>query len=160
MTQTTPGADNSASPAKTLTLVVRRTIAASAQRLFDAWTQSAQFTQWWGPQNVVCPEASIDLRVNGRYRIANQLPDGRVVWICGEFLRIERPLELSYTWFVEPVTRPAELVTVRFRALGDSTEVVVTHERIADQPTYADHEAGWYGCLEGLQEYVAIDAAQ
>jgi len=35
--------------------------------------QPAQLKQWWGPESVVCVDAQIDLRVGGRYRIANRL---------------------------------------------------------------------------------------
>jgi uncharacterized protein YndB with AHSA1/START domain len=72
-----------------ITLVVRKTIRATRERLFDAWTQPIQLRQWWGPEDVECLDAEVDLRVGGRYRIANRFPDGRVVWITGEFELIE-----------------------------------------------------------------------
>lgn len=70
---------------QTVTLVVRRTIHASAERLFEAWTQPICLKEWWGPDNVRCVDAEVDLRVGGGYRIANQFPDGKLVWIVGEF---------------------------------------------------------------------------
>src|SRR5215471_14892646 len=69
----------------TLSLVVRRTIRASAERLFALWTSREHLERWWGPPGVVCTSAEIDLRVGGRYRIANRLPDGRTLSIVGEF---------------------------------------------------------------------------
>ena len=36
---------------------------------------------------------------------------------------------------------------------GAATEVIVTHERIADAATRAGHEQGWSGCLDGLARY-------
>jgi len=41
-------------------------------------------------------------------------------------------------------------VTVRFEPRGSATEVIVLHERIADEATSADHEHGWNGCLDNL----------
>jgi glutathione S-transferase len=74
-----------------ITLVTRRTIRASASRLFDAWTQPEQLRAWWGPRPVTCAGAEVDLRVGGRYRIDNVLPDGQMLTIEGEFQVVEAP---------------------------------------------------------------------
>jgi uncharacterized protein YndB with AHSA1/START domain len=138
-----------------LVLVVRRTIAATPERLFDAWTRPEQLRQWWGPARVTCTAAEIDLRAGGSYRIANQFPDGRVVWISGEFLCIERPRELGYTWRLSSQPEPHERVTVRFDRRGAHTEVIVTHERIRHAADRERHEQGWTGCLQGLDTFIA-----
>jgi uncharacterized protein YndB with AHSA1/START domain len=131
------------------TLTVRRVIAAPPARLFEAWTQPALLRAWWGPRDVRCIAAEVDLRVGGAYRLGNQLPDGRVVWITGAFESIERPNKLVYSWQIgdEPVSR----VTVQFALFDrDRTEVTVSHERIASAAVRDDHARGWDGCLEGL----------
>jgi uncharacterized protein YndB with AHSA1/START domain len=136
------------------TLVVRKTIRATPERLFEAWTDPAQLRGWWGPEGVNCIDAEVDLRVGGRYRIGNQLPDGKILWIVGEFEAVERPHRLSYTWQIEGSAGASERVTVRFEPYGSATEVVVTHERIPDETVRKQHEYGWRGCLEGLAEYL------
>jgi uncharacterized protein YndB with AHSA1/START domain len=138
-----------------LTLIVRRTIRASAARLFSAWTEPAQLKLWWGPESVQCIEAEVDLRVGGRYRIGNRFPDGQVLWISGEFLVIEAPYRLVYTWGLEPLAGEQERVTVRFEQQGEATEVIVMHEGIASAPLRDRHREGWHGCLDGLAEYLA-----
>jgi uncharacterized protein YndB with AHSA1/START domain len=137
-----------------LTLVVRRLITASPQRLFTAWTDERELVRWWGPRGVVCENAQIDLRVGGTYRIANRLPDGRVVLISGEFDLIEPPNRIAYSWQVEPDPAEASRVIVSFLARGRRSEVVVTHERIASKAIRDDHRLGWRGCLEGLAAYM------
>ena len=139
---------------KLINLVVRKTIRASAERLFEAWTKPEQLKMWWGPRNVACTGAELDLRVGGKYRIGNQFPDGKIVWIVGEFERIEPPNKLVYSWRIESEAQDAERITVEFAALGDATEVIVTHERIANATARDQHRQGWNGCLEGLTEYV------
>lgn len=134
-------------------LIVRRTIRATPAVLFAAWTQPSQLVKWWGPAGVECVEAQVDLQVGGAYRIANRFPDGRVVWISGEFESIEPPHTLVYTWQVEPSVGTPERVTVRFDARGDATDVVILHERIADPDARRGHELGWEGCLDGLASY-------
>ncbi len=138
-----------------LSLVVRRTIRASAERLFAAWTRPAEVEAWWGPAAVRCPRAEIDLRVGGRYRIANELPDGQLLYIVGEYTLIEPPHRLAYTWRREPGPALSEFVTVRFIPRNGATEVTVVHERIIDAAIKTRHEQGWHGCFEGLAAYLA-----
>lgn len=138
-----------------MNLVVRKLIAAPAERLFDLWTRPEHIRRWWGPESVVCNGAEVDLRVGGHYRIGNLLPDGTTVWIGGTFEAIDRPHSLTYSWRIEP-HEAAERVTVRFEPRGDATEVVVEHERIADQAARTAHERGWIGCLDGLAAYSTI----
>jgi uncharacterized protein YndB with AHSA1/START domain len=80
-------------------------------------------------------------------------PDGSVVWIAGIFELIEPPHRLIYTWKLESQTGPAERITVCFERLETSTEVIVTHERIADEAARKSHEHGWTGCLDSLFRY-------
>jgi uncharacterized protein YndB with AHSA1/START domain len=142
-------------PAAAATLVVRRRIAASAVELFAAWTQPELLRRWWGPPGAVCTAAEVDLRVGGRYRIANRFGDGTLLWITGVFEHIEPPERLVYTWSLESRAVQAERVSVRFAPLPDgATEVIVTHERIVEESARSGHERGWVGCLEGLARYL------
>lgn len=137
-----------------VTLVVRRTIQGPAERVFQAWTNAEQVRRWWGTKEIACVGAEIDLRVGGAYRIGNKLPDGKLLWITGEFEKIEAPRELVFTWRVEGQAGAAERVTVRLEARGSATEVTVTHERIANVAVRDQHEYGWRGCLDGLAKYL------
>jgi uncharacterized protein YndB with AHSA1/START domain len=139
-----------------IALVVRRTIRASAARIFDAWTQPEQLKIWWGPRPVTCSGAEVDLRVGGRYRIANALPDGNTVIIEGEFRQIERPHLLVYTWRTAEGAGESSIVTVRFHARGAATEVVVIHENVPSAAVRDSHEQGWSGCLDGLEALFAV----
>jgi uncharacterized protein YndB with AHSA1/START domain len=136
-----------------ITLVTRRTIHASALRLFDAWTQPAQLRAWWGPRPVTCSGAEVDLRVGGRYRIDNLLPDGRTLTIEGEFQVVDPPHRLVYTW--RAGEDQASRVTVRFESRDQATEVIVVHEQIPSEAIRESHEGGWRGCLEGLDRHFA-----
>jgi uncharacterized protein YndB with AHSA1/START domain len=137
-----------------IVLVVRRTIRASPERLFEAWTRPEQLRAWWGPRPVTCSAADVDLRVGGRYRIANALPDGGTVVIEGEFRAIEPPRRLVYTWCLAE-SAESSLVTVRFDPRGQETEVVVVHEKVPSVAIRDSHEKGWSGCLDGLAAFLA-----
>jgi uncharacterized protein YndB with AHSA1/START domain len=139
----------------TLRLEVRRKILATQARVFAAWTDPAQLQRWWGPVGVTCSLAEVDLRPGGRYRLVNELADGGTIVIVGEFLEVVAPERLVYSWRMEGDDGPVERVTVRFEPCGDATEIVVVHERIRDLATQRGHEAGWHGCLDGLEAHVA-----
>ena len=80
---------------------------------------------------------------------------GSTALATGEFEKVSPPHELVFTWRIEGRSEPPSRVTVQFNATGASTEVSVTHERIADAATREQHEAGWVGCLEGLSRFLA-----
>ena len=145
-------------------LVVRRTIRSSPERVFEAWTNPAQLKKWWGPKPAVCPEAEIDLRVGGKFRIGNLFPDGSLIWILGEFTLVDPPRKLVYTWRVmnekndgeRPSSRNVEQVSVTFKPINaGETEITVIHEKISDEKVHSSHERGWVSCLEGLYEYLS-----
>jgi uncharacterized protein YndB with AHSA1/START domain len=136
-------------------LVARRTIHASIERVFEAWTDPVQLRAWWGPRPVTCSAAEVDLRTGGRYRIVNALPDGTTVTIQGQFRVVEVYRKLVYTWRMGESESPEDssLVTVRFEQRGEDTEVIVVHEDIPSEPVRESHEKGWHGCLDGLERH-------
>ena len=134
---------------------MQKTIAASPERVFAAWTEPNQLQQWWGPKDIRCVSAEVELRVGGQYRIANELPDGKILWIGGEFEVIERPHLLVYTWIVETDNPTKERVSVRFNQHEIGTEIVLTHDLIASDTIRDQHQLGWTGCFSGLVEYLA-----
>lgn len=140
-------------------LEVRRLVAATPQRLFAAWTDAEQLAAWWGPEGVRCAEATIDARVGGRYRITNELPDGRRVVIAGEYVEVEPATRLVFTWRLEHGPDHDERVTVLFEPVEDGTEIIVIHERIGDEASRVDHESGWRGCLVGLDDWASTGRA-
>ncbi len=135
-------------------LETRRRINATPERLFAAWTDPAQVTAWWGPEGVACIGAEVDLRVGGKYRIGNRLPDGMEIWIVGSFSVVDRPRRLVYSWLIENMQGEEETVTVSFEARRTATEVIVLHEKISNQAARDQHAVGWEGCLSGLASFL------
>ncbi|MEO8624680.1 MAG: SRPBCC domain-containing protein [bacterium] len=125
-----------------------RTIRASRERVFSAWTEPDELAGWWRMREDgwSFSLASIDLRVGGRYRLGMTAPDGTLHVAVGEYRDIERPSRLAFTWNWE---NPADdvgdtLVTIELREAGEHvTELVLTHERFTDPARAASHERGW-----------------
>src|SRR5579871_3325314 len=109
-------------------VVVSKAIAASRERVFRSWTDPEQLRRWWGPRGFTCPEAVVDLRPGGSYRLVMQSPGGGLLMsVTGIYQQVEPPRLLVYTWRWDsgPAASDHEsLVTVEFRELGEtSTEV-------------------------------------
>ena len=131
------------------TLEIRRTIPAPRERVFDAWTQAKELNRWSAPPPMT-PQAEVDLRVGGRYRLVMRSPDGTERCVGGVYRTIERPSKLVYTWKWEESQMPDSVVTVEFLERGKQTEVVLRHEGLTDPDSRARHEHGWNGCLDNL----------
>lgn len=57
-------------------LVIRRTIDAPRQKVFDAWTRPEHLRKWWRANPAMSTEiAEVDLRVGGRFRLGMKAPD-------------------------------------------------------------------------------------
>ncbi|GGX43224.1 SRPBCC family protein [Saccharospirillum salsuginis] len=139
--------------APSLNLIARRIIQARPSQVFHAWTSPEALKVWWGPAGVDCPAAEVNLVEGGEYRIANQLPEGNLLWITGTFEEIVPNEKLVYTWLSSDHQKMPERVSVYFKPVTEGTEVIVVHERIMDKRTVEQHKAGWEGCLEGLVQF-------
>ncbi|WDR05401.1 SRPBCC domain-containing protein [Devosia rhodophyticola] len=136
-------------------LSMTRVIRAPRESVFKAWTDPEILVKWWGPGPVTCPEAEIDLRPGGAYRIANRQPDGSITWISGVFQSITPPEQLVYTWSVSMVPGDPTLVTLDFRPHPEGTELVLNHSRFADTAIRDMHLEGWGGCIDKLEALLA-----
>jgi uncharacterized protein YndB with AHSA1/START domain len=136
-------------------LTVSRIIRAPREKVFAAWTEPEALRQWWGPGEVTCPEAHVDLREGGAYRLANREKDGSITWIEGTFERVRAPEELVYTWSVSIVAGGPTLVRVMFLPHAEGTELVLTHERFAVEAVRDMHLQGWNGCIDKLEALFA-----
>jgi uncharacterized protein YndB with AHSA1/START domain len=142
----------SAKPSAQNTLNLRRIFKAPREKVFRAWTDPEELKTWWGPEGYVTPSAEVDLRVGGKYRLGmRKLPDGEIFYLSGAYREVRLPERLVYTWRWEAKPEMGEtLVTVEFREVGRSTEVVLTHERFPTEKARDDHNRGWSGCLDRL----------
>jgi uncharacterized protein YndB with AHSA1/START domain len=133
-------------------LRLSRTIAASPEEVFRAWTDPAEMKQWYCPEGGTVDAAEVDLAVGGRFRVAMRMPDGVHV-AYGVYREIEPPRKLVFTWQWESdESREGEtLVTLEFKECDGSTELVLTHERFATAESRDGHEQGWASALNKLE---------
>jgi uncharacterized protein YndB with AHSA1/START domain len=107
---------------------------------YDAWVDADRLRRF------ICPEpgtaeVAIDPRPGGSLRIVMAFPD-RARVIEGEYLALERPSRLTFSW--RPQWREREsVVTVSFEPRGDGeTLMTIVHSQLpsASVPSY---QRGW-----------------
>jgi uncharacterized protein YndB with AHSA1/START domain len=131
-------------------LHLTRTIPASPERVFRAWTDPTELSRWIAPEGVEATGVEIDLRIGGDYRVAFRAQDGEVVYVVGTYLVIDPPRRLSFTWLLEGMDREDTRVTVDLDEVDGATELVLTHEKFVTDGFRAFHEAGWTDVLGRL----------
>jgi uncharacterized protein YndB with AHSA1/START domain len=134
-----------------------RIVEASPQRVFEAMTDPEQVAQWWGPEGFTCPEVILDARVGGGYRIAMQPPEGDLFHLAGEYLEVQPPTRLAYTFRWEPPD-PDDRETVARLALNardGATEVALTQGPFATTARRELHRSGWTDTLARLANHLA-----
>ena len=136
-------------------VVVRKVIPAARERVFRHWTEPDLLRRWWGPDQFTCPEATVDLRTGGTYRLLMQAPGGGpLMSVTGTYHEVTPPSRLVYTWRWD--TGPAasddeSVVTVQFDELEEGgTEVIITHDRFPAGHDSSPYATGWEQAMEKL----------
>src|SRR5262245_41892495 len=77
---------------------LKRVLPAPPRVVFSAQVEPDLLARWWGPAGFSAPSIELDLRVGGSYRIAMQPPDVALFYLAGEFVAVEPPTTLAYTF--------------------------------------------------------------
>lgn len=142
-------------PVVTHSVTVRRTIAAAPTTLYAAWTEPERLNRWFG--TVV----EADVRVGGRYRVEIHEDDGTVNGFVGEYLVLDPPRTVSFTFThiaqTEADRISDETVTVTFTDLGDGgTELVLVNAWTGPPATPSDYQGLRDGFDAWLDQLVAV----
>ena len=131
-------------------VVLRRVVPHPRARVFDAWLDPGSLARWMRPRAESTATAEVDARVGGKFRIVMRHGSDAIEH-TGEYLIIERPSRLSFTWVsVNTHGRPT-IVTVDFIEHQSGTEIVLTHQGLPPEKRDA-HRKGWGEILRKLEE--------
>lgn len=130
-------------------LRVTRHFDAPAERVFDAWLDAATVGKWlFATPTGEMVRCEIDARVGGKFVITERR-DGEDVDHTGEYLEIERPKRLVFTFAVPKYSSQSTTVTIDIAAASSGCELTLTHEGVL--PEWASRtEQGWKMILEEL----------
>jgi uncharacterized protein YndB with AHSA1/START domain len=149
-----------AAAANATVIELTRTIRAPRSKVFHAWTTAELLMQWFGSIGMMCPDAAIDARVGGSYRIdfapactdqpAKAKPDGPPAHVSGTYTKVVLDSLLQFTWTPSFLPGEESLVTVSLEDATDGTLLKLRHERfVAESPT-PNYTKGWTDTLTKL----------
>ncbi len=142
----------------TNSLQLSRILPASPEEVFDMWLDPERMKAWMCPGDNRVSYIEITPEVGGTFRIDMQSPNADVAVHRGQYLEIERPWRLQFTWEASLMAYRTTIVTVECYPHDDGCRLVLTHEQLADDEI-AHHQYGWTAILDLLQEYI-VNGAQ
>ena len=139
------------------TIVQEVTIKAPAERIFAALTKPSELLKWWRAESKFhLIHAECDLRPGGKWRmrVAGSCgPDQPESIVSGEYVTIEPPNLLSFTWIREQEDYPETLVKWELEEKDGVTTVRVTHSNLVTE-SLRMRNSGWPLIVQLLQAYI------
>ncbi len=134
-------------------LVVRRTIPASREAVFAAWTDPQGMRDWMCPEGVEASEAELDVRVGGSFRIVMR-GGGNEHEHTGVYQLVEPPSKLAFTWISKGTGLQPTLVTIELFERAGKCDLVLTHEGLPTGKAVDHHKGGWRIIVGRLSDYL------
>lgn len=134
-------------------LVIARTLNASRELVFAAWTDPRRALQWWGPVNYPAVHIEMDLRPGGAWRICLRSTEGGPdLWQGGMFREIVPPERLVFTfaWEEEGERGLETLVTVTFADADGRTRMLFRQSPFQSDKERDGHQGGWNSAFDRL----------
>jgi len=155
----------SSKTASAYALEMRRTFRAPRERVYRAWTELAALDRWMC-RDVAAHEVrytELDVRPGGKYQIEVKDSAAGATYVGhGVYREVRPPEKLVFTWAWKKVPLKAgeawddseSVVIVEFIERGAATEMLFRHERLRSEGSKKEHEAGWKGCFEKLEQFL------
>ncbi|PYZ96537.1 ATPase [Alteribacter lacisalsi] len=148
-----------------ITLTMKRQFDASPERVFDAWLDPDMMRKWLFTIEGTNKVAANDPRPGGTWEIIDHR-NGKDYRAIGEYLRIDRPDMIVFTFKMPQFSESEDTITVAFTGdtkrceMSFTQEIIVPHGRTWTEEeiekALSDHydqtEHGWTLMFTGLKE--------
>lgn len=149
----------STNPTESVQAIVTRRFSASAERVFDAWLDPSKihgflFGNHLRDEEVVAIE--LDPQVGGRYTFSVRR-QGQQIDHVGEYLVIDRPRRLVFTWGVAQDGNRSE-VALEITPLNAGCELTLTHTMSAEWASFVEPaRQAWTKMTDALSVLLRYD---
>jgi uncharacterized protein YndB with AHSA1/START domain len=124
--------------------VVRQRLLAPPDAVFDQWTDAASLTEWMCPRPARCLNVEADARIGGTLGFDIE-EAGRTFRVSGNYLTLERPHRVAFTWSCSTWPDPTIQTVVTVTIEPDDTEasiMTIEHE-LLPPALVQQHAHGW-----------------
>jgi uncharacterized protein YndB with AHSA1/START domain len=133
---------------------VSRRFQASAEEVFDAWLDPELAREWFAPGLGEMTRLEIDAQVGGTFWLV-QNRDGKLAEHTGEYLEIDRPRRLVFTWRTPPLTDTSRVI-IEIRPLEVGCELTLTHEMGSEWEQFVERAANaWATMADAIARILA-----
>lgn len=138
-------------------LILTREFAAPRELVWNAWTDPAQVTRWWGPAGFTTTTRRMNVTPGGEWRYVMHGPDGRDYENMITFQEVVRPERLVYTHGGGKDCEPVNFhVTVTFETTGGSGDRTrATMRSVFPSKSARDFVIREYHADEGGKQHLA-----
>lgn len=147
---------DTATTVQNFSLTMNRQFKASKKAVYDAWTNEEALKNWFAPTSEMTTVVHVlELHVGGKYRIEMIETNGTSHKIHGEYVALNPYDQIVFTWEWESDEQKVNsLVTIDLSEKDGTTDMVLTHEKLASQESVDLHSEGWTGCLGQLKIFI------
>jgi uncharacterized protein YndB with AHSA1/START domain len=130
---------------------VQRVMPAAPELVFDQWLDPESLAEWMCPRPARCVDVTVEPRVGGRVRFDVD-HSGTSVLITGQFLAIERPQLLRFTWSNSnwPDPTVVSVVDVAFAPIGEGETLMSIEHSLVPPDEFENFHQGWALTFEQL----------
>lgn len=136
---------------QTATVRVQRVMPAAPDVVFDQWLDPVALEEWMCPHPVRVLDVTVEPHIGGRVRFDVD-DSGTRVLITGQFLTIDRPRLLSFTWANSnwPDPTSESVVNVAFEPVGDDETLMSIEHSLLPPEEFESFDNGWTLTFEQL----------
>ncbi|MBY0382431.1 MAG: SRPBCC domain-containing protein [Xanthobacteraceae bacterium] len=75
---------------------IARTLNASRELVWKAWTEREALEEWWGPKGCPIEVEELDVKPGEKFHYSMRMPDGSVWWGVFYYREVEKPSRLVF----------------------------------------------------------------
>jgi len=142
------------------TALVRRLLPAVPEVVYDEWLDPVALADWMCPRPARCRGIESDPRVGGRLRIDIE-EEGTEFCVTGEYLALDRPKRLSFTWTCSTWPDPghSSVVTVLLEPREGGQTLMTIRHTLLPAGLAGQHAHGWEAIAAQLAAELSATAA-
>ena len=137
------------------TVRVQRVMPAVPDVVFDQWLDPESLEEWMCPRPVRVLDVAVEPRIGGTVRF--DIDDsGTRVLITGQFLTIDRPNVLRFTWSNSnwPDPTVASVVNVSFEPVGNDETLMSIEHSLLPPEEFESFDDGWTLTFDQLAAFL------